>query len=76
MKLEVPGSHPWLEVEDKDDVWDLHVSFVFNLRPRMEARHLQLHLTSPTPGWELGTSSFVIPLWLPSSQGRRARHHT
>ena len=26
MKLEVPGSHPWLEVEDKDDVWDLHVS--------------------------------------------------
>ena len=29
------------------DVWALHVSFVFNLRPRMGARQLQLHLTPP-----------------------------
>ena len=25
-KLEVPGTHPWLEVEDKADVWGPHVS--------------------------------------------------
>ena len=26
MKLEVPGSHLWLEVEDKADVWGPRVS--------------------------------------------------
>ena len=56
------------------DAWAPYVSFVFNLQPWMGAGHLQLHLTPPALGWEPGTSSFVIPLWLPSSRGRRARH--
>ena len=29
------------------DAWPPHVSFVFNLQPRMGARHLQFHLTPP-----------------------------
>ena len=33
MKLEVPGSHSWLEVEDKADVWGPRVSECGGINP-------------------------------------------